>query len=151
MRNNSRSPLTPREHEVLRLIAVGMRSKQIANELGISFKTVVSHRTRLMEKLGLHNIAEVTRYALQPQEVVSDRELECKLGDALRAARSTYRAAAEENKRVIEMGKTAQWRLDAAGSQAIYRAGMIEREAMEKYAQALEVFADFVLRGRHPK
>ena len=57
------SLLTPREGEVLRLISSGMSSKAIAASLGISFKTVITHRTRLMEKLDLHNVADVTRYA----------------------------------------------------------------------------------------
>ena len=56
--------LTPREEEVLKLIAEGYSAREIANTLGISAKTVESHRTHLMEKLGVHCRADLTRYAL---------------------------------------------------------------------------------------
>ena len=56
--------LTSREAEVLQLVAEGASNKQIAAELGISIKTVEKHRQRLMDKLDLHDIASLTRYAL---------------------------------------------------------------------------------------
>jgi DNA-binding NarL/FixJ family response regulator len=56
--------LTTRESEVLQLIAEGRANKQIAAELGISIKTVEKHRQQLMNKLGTHNIAGLTRHAL---------------------------------------------------------------------------------------
>ncbi|HEX2164337.1 MAG TPA: response regulator transcription factor [Thermoanaerobaculia bacterium] len=55
--------LTPREREVLQGVAEGRTTKEIARELGISAKTADNHRTRMMDKLGLHNAAEVVRYA----------------------------------------------------------------------------------------
>jgi len=57
--------LTPREREVLIYVAQGYTNRQIADILHISPKTVDVHRTRLMKKLGLHNAAEVARYALR--------------------------------------------------------------------------------------
>ncbi len=57
--------LSVREREVLRLIAKGKSSKEIADILSISVRTVESHRARLMEKLGLKNIADLVRHALQ--------------------------------------------------------------------------------------
>jgi two-component system response regulator NreC len=57
--------LTPRERQVLHLIAEGNTTKQIAHQLFISFKTADSHRSRLMRKLDLHDIAGVVRYAIQ--------------------------------------------------------------------------------------
>lgn len=57
--------LTPREREVLIFIAQGYTNPQIADILHISTKTVDVHRTRLMRKLDLHNVAEVTRYAIR--------------------------------------------------------------------------------------
>jgi DNA-binding NarL/FixJ family response regulator len=57
--------LTPREIEVLRLIAEGLSTKQIASRLNISFKTVVSHRTHLLEKLGTHESATLVRLAVR--------------------------------------------------------------------------------------
>ncbi len=57
--------LTPREIEVLRLIAEGLSTKEIAAQLDISFKTVVSHRTHLLEKLGIHESATLVRLAVR--------------------------------------------------------------------------------------
>lgn len=59
------SPLTPRQREVLQLIAEGRSTKEIAAALDISIKTVEFHRTSLAEVLGLHSVADLTRYALQ--------------------------------------------------------------------------------------
>ena len=56
--------LTPREAEVLQLIAEGAGNKQIAAELEISVKTVERHRQRLMNKLDIHDVAGLTRYAV---------------------------------------------------------------------------------------
>jgi DNA-binding NarL/FixJ family response regulator len=61
-RNNVR--LTSRESELLQLIAEGHVNKQIASELSISIKTVEKHRQHLMEKLNIHEIAGLTRYAI---------------------------------------------------------------------------------------
>lgn len=56
--------LTPREMEVLQLIAEGYANKQIAGELFISIKTVEKHRQQLMHKLDIHDVASLTRYAI---------------------------------------------------------------------------------------
>jgi two-component system response regulator NreC len=56
--------LTPRELEVLKLVAKGYTSGQIADQLVISARTVESHRANLMDKLDLHNRAELVRYAM---------------------------------------------------------------------------------------
>ena len=61
---SSRQKLSPREREVLKLIAEGYRNKQIATELCISLKTVEKHRANLMKKLDLHNTAALTVYAV---------------------------------------------------------------------------------------
>jgi DNA-binding NarL/FixJ family response regulator len=57
--------LTPRQIEILRLIAEGRASKEIAFELGLSSKTVDVHRSRIMERLDLHDISSLTRYAIR--------------------------------------------------------------------------------------
>ncbi|CCG40938.1 response regulator [Magnetospirillum molischianum] len=57
--------LTGREREVLRLIALGLKNREIANDLGIAVKTVETHRTKIMQKLDLHNSAELAAYALR--------------------------------------------------------------------------------------
>jgi DNA-binding NarL/FixJ family response regulator len=56
--------LSSRELEVLQLIAEGQPNKQVADELGISIKTVEKHRQSLMQKLNLHDVAGLTRYAI---------------------------------------------------------------------------------------
>jgi two-component system response regulator NreC len=56
--------LTPREVEVLRLIALGYTSVEIAPKLGISSRTVESHRARIYKKLGAATRAELVSYAL---------------------------------------------------------------------------------------
>ena len=56
--------LTPRQREVLQLIAEGKGTRSIATLLHISIKTVEFHRTRLMEELDLHSTAELTKYAV---------------------------------------------------------------------------------------
>jgi DNA-binding NarL/FixJ family response regulator len=56
--------LTARESELLQLIAEGNANKQIAAQLGISIKTVEKHRQHLMEKLNIHEIAGLTRFAI---------------------------------------------------------------------------------------
>ena len=58
------SRLTAREREVLDLAAKGLHAKEIAARLGISPRTVEVHRTRIMEKLGVRNIAELVRFAV---------------------------------------------------------------------------------------
>jgi DNA-binding NarL/FixJ family response regulator len=57
--------ITPRELEVLGLIASGKSSRQIADHLGIAFRTVVCHRYRLQTKLKVHNTADLMRAALR--------------------------------------------------------------------------------------
>ena len=56
--------LSSREVEVLQLIAEGRPNKQVAAELGVSFKTVDKHRQNLMTKLDIHDVAGLTRYAI---------------------------------------------------------------------------------------
>ena len=57
--------LTPRQREVLQLVAEGHTSKEIAERLGLSFKTVEAHRAQIMERLGLHDVAGLVRFAVR--------------------------------------------------------------------------------------
>ena len=59
------APLTTREHQVLKLLAEGLETKEIAAALQVSVKTVFSHRVRIQEKLQIHSIAGLTKYALR--------------------------------------------------------------------------------------
>jgi DNA-binding NarL/FixJ family response regulator len=58
-------PLSPREREVLQLIAEGYTSRQIAERLELSRRTVENHRTNIMSKLGIRTVAGLVRYALR--------------------------------------------------------------------------------------
>lgn len=66
------SSLTAREREVLCMIANGQSTKQVAASLGVSPKTIATHREHLMKKLDLHSVAELTRYALREGLVTDD-------------------------------------------------------------------------------
>ncbi|HEX4783173.1 MAG TPA: response regulator transcription factor [Candidatus Sulfotelmatobacter sp.] len=57
--------LTSREREVIQLLAEGKTSKEVAVALRLSVKTAETHRTNLMRKLGLHSVADLTRYAVR--------------------------------------------------------------------------------------
>jgi len=61
----SGNPLTSREREVIQLLAEGRTSKEVAVTLNLSVKTAETHRTNLMRKLGLHSVADLTRYAVR--------------------------------------------------------------------------------------
>ncbi len=61
----SDSPLTAREKEILQLIAEGNSTQVVAERLFISTKTVETHRKKIMDKLDLHSIAELTKYAIR--------------------------------------------------------------------------------------
>ena len=61
----SAAALTSREMQVLQLVAEGKSTKEVAALLGISFKTAESHRTRIMEKLDIHETAGLVRYAIR--------------------------------------------------------------------------------------
>jgi DNA-binding NarL/FixJ family response regulator len=56
--------LTPRQREVLQLVAEGKANKEIASILGVSLKTIDFHKGRIMDELGLRSTAELTRYAI---------------------------------------------------------------------------------------
>lgn len=56
---------TPRETEIIRLLAEGRSNKEIAAQLGIAVRTVETHRSKIMLKLGLHSLAELIHYAIQ--------------------------------------------------------------------------------------
>lgn len=59
------SVLGAREREVLQLLAEGMKSKAIGEQLSIAYKTVETHRRNIMRKLGIHSVAELTKYAVR--------------------------------------------------------------------------------------
>ncbi len=65
--------LTPRQRQILAFIASGRSTKQIAYELGLSVKTVETHRAQLMERLGIRDVAGLVRLAIRAGLVASDK------------------------------------------------------------------------------
>lgn len=64
-REISHDRLTPREREIIQLLAEGKSNKEVAVVLGVSVKTVESHRANIMHKLGFHSLCEVVHYAIR--------------------------------------------------------------------------------------
>jgi DNA-binding NarL/FixJ family response regulator len=62
---HSQARPTPREVEIIRLLAEGKANKEIAAKLGITVRTVETHRAKIMLKLGLHSLAELIHYAIR--------------------------------------------------------------------------------------
>jgi DNA-binding NarL/FixJ family response regulator len=61
----SRVQVTPRERQIIQLVAEAKSTKEVASRLGISIKTVEAHRTNIMRKLHLHSVTELIRYAIR--------------------------------------------------------------------------------------
>jgi two-component system response regulator NreC len=66
-------PLTRREREILTLVANGLTNQQIADQLFISPRTVDTHRTNIMQKLDIHDLANLVRYAIE-HGIISEGE-----------------------------------------------------------------------------
>ena len=66
-------PLTPRQQDILRRIAEGQGTKEIAWQLGLSVKTVEAHRAQIMDRLGIRDVPGLTRYAIRNGLVSADR------------------------------------------------------------------------------
>ena len=64
--------LTPRQREILQLVAEGHTSKEIAERLGLSFKTVDAHRAQIMERLGLDDVTALVRFAVRVGLVIPE-------------------------------------------------------------------------------
>ncbi len=65
--------LTPRQREVLQMIAEGLSTKEIAYRMGVSVKTVETHRTQLMERLEIRDVAGLVRYAIRTGLISADK------------------------------------------------------------------------------
>ena len=72
LRGKPRGGLTPRQRETLQLIAEGKSTKQIAGILGVSIKTIETHRALLMDRLDIHDVAGLVRYAIRHGFVHAD-------------------------------------------------------------------------------
>jgi len=65
--------LTSRQREILQLVAEGKSTKEVAQLLDVSAKTVETHRGQIMERLGIHDLAGLVRYAIRTGLVSSDK------------------------------------------------------------------------------
>ncbi|MGA7214922.1 MAG: response regulator transcription factor [Terrimicrobiaceae bacterium] len=96
LRKRKSACLTSREEGVLQLIAEGKANKQIASELGISIKTVEKHRQHLMQKLSIHDIAGLTRYAIAAGVIESSVQPTTNDRAEMRKSRGFRRSVAEK-------------------------------------------------------
>jgi DNA-binding NarL/FixJ family response regulator len=62
---NPLNDLTPRQREILQLVAEGRTTKEIASRLDLSIKTVETHRAQLMERLNIHDVAGLVKFAIR--------------------------------------------------------------------------------------
>jgi DNA-binding CsgD family transcriptional regulator len=147
---NGAVALTPRERQVVKLIAAGISSKEIASALGISFKTVVCHRTRILEKLNLHCTADLTRYAMRHHLLRDDVAEEDHLRKQMRVSHEKYMdALTHYNEFLKERESLGLTNPDSSErTRQLFHA---ERQQHEEYTAALRVWADFVLGATEKK
>lgn len=69
-----RRPLTKREKEIVRLVAMGYKNREAAERLGISVKTIETHRANIMNKMALRNLAELIHYAIRTGLITVEKE-----------------------------------------------------------------------------
>jgi len=147
--NHYLSNPTRREIEVLKLIAAGLSTKQIAASLGISFKTASCHRSHLMEKLGIHEVAGLTRYAIRNGYIgVADNGSPSgsqeELFDRVRQTYAEYKRALEAYSAFLkERESIGLGHPDSSTGARRFRDG--EKAAHEKYHAALLEFKKFLL------
>ena len=140
--------LTPREIEVLKLIATGNSTKDIAHLLGIAFKTAACHRSRVMGKLGIHEVANLTRYAIRNHYVDvggngAGPELEGKLFDRVKAAELKYRKAMTEYSTFLQERESIG--LSPDGTDGARRLAKAEQAAHAEYHAALVALKDYLV------
>jgi DNA-binding CsgD family transcriptional regulator len=146
--------LTPRELEVLKLIASGLSTKAIARSLGISFKTAACHRYRIREKLGIAEIANLTRYAIQNGYLGLDSAsgeraaVPPELFERVRTTEAKYRRALQEYSAFIRERETIGL-TNPDGSTGARRLRQAEGLAHQEYHAALVALKDFLL-GNEP-
>jgi DNA-binding CsgD family transcriptional regulator len=150
---NYLSSLTPREIEVLKLIAAGLSTKQIAASLGISFKTASCHRSRLMDKLGIHEIAGLTRYAIRNGYIGVSEEATTanqeQLFERVKLTYTEYKKALDSYTAFLKERETiGLGNPDSVTGARRFRDG--EKAAHDKYHAALIEFKRFLIPDAKP-
>lgn len=142
--------LTPRELEVLRLVATGLSTKGIARLLSITFKTAACHRSRIMAKLDIHEVASLIRYAVRNGYVdVGDANgrtdgVRTELFERVRTTEAKYRGALEEYGAFIRDRETIGL-TNPDSSTGARRLRQAEELAHREYHAALVTLKDFLL------
>jgi DNA-binding CsgD family transcriptional regulator len=150
--NGPPEKLTPRELEVLKLIAGGLSTKEIGRSLGVTFKTAACHRYRIMEKLNIHEVANLTRYAIRNGYVdlgsVNGRrdEIPPELFQRVRTTEADYRRALEEYGAFLQ-GRETIGLSNPDGSSGARRLRQAEEFAHQEYHAAGVALKDFLLRN----
>jgi DNA-binding CsgD family transcriptional regulator len=142
--------LTVREIEVLRLVVNGLSTKQIARSLDISFKTAAFHRMRIMEKLKVSRVADLTHWAMQngylatpSNRRASERQQE--LFDQVKITESRYRKAMDDYGAFIRDRETIGL-TNPDGATGARRLRQAEEMAHNDYQAALIALKNFLFR-----
>jgi DNA-binding CsgD family transcriptional regulator len=148
--NGAPEKLTKREIEVLKLIATGLSTKEIAHSLGVSFKTAAFHRSRIMAKLDVHEIANLTRYAIRTGLVDAGGNGQSlqhheELFDRVRSAEMQYRKTMEEYGAFLKDRETIGL-TNPDSSTGARRLRQAEELAHQEYHAALVALKDFLVR-----
>jgi len=142
--------LTKREIDVLKLIATGLSTKEIARTLGITFKTAACHRSRIMAKLDIHQVANLTRYAIRHGLVDvggngRPAERQTELFQQIKVTEAKYRRAMDEYAAFLK--ERLSIGLDNPdGSTGARRLRQAEQLAHQEYHTALVALKDFLIR-----
>ena len=145
--------LTPREVEVLKLIASGLSTKEIARSLGVTFKTAACHRYRITGKLNIHEVANLTKYAIRNGYVDlgsvngGHDEIPPELFQRVRTTEAEYRRALGAYRAFLLERETIGLS-NPDGSTVARRLRQAEEFAHHEYHAALVALKDFLL-GDH--
>ena len=142
--------LTPREIEVLKLIATGLTTKEISRSLGIAFKTAACHRARVMEKLGIHEVANLTRYAIRKGYVdlggtSRSAAEQAELYERVRTMEARYRRVMEEYGAFLKERQSIGLP-NPDSSTGARRLRQAEETAHKEYHEALVALKNFLIR-----
>jgi DNA-binding CsgD family transcriptional regulator len=142
--------LTPREIEVLKLVANGLSTKEIARSLGITFKTAACHRSRITDKLDIHGVASLTKYAIRCGYVELDGnrglgDIQPELFERVRTAETKYRRAMEEYGAFLKERESLGLN-NPDGSAGLRRLRQTEELAHQEYHAALVALKNLLFR-----
>ena len=148
--NEPREKLTQREVEVLKLVATGLSTKEIARSLSITFKTAACHRSRIMAKLDVHEVVSLTRYAIRTGYVelgaTNERRTNIppELFERVKITETRHRRAVEEYGSFLKERESIGLS-NPDSSTGARRLRQAEEAAHHEYHAALVALKDFLL------